>query len=51
MALDLKAVLAATQRLTRGRVRGKQVLASWSQVIEYCRAAMAFGEREQFRML
>jgi DNA repair protein RadC len=51
VALDLKTVLAAAQRLTRGRVRGKQVLGSWSQVIEYCRAAMAFAEREQFRIL
>jgi DNA repair protein RadC len=51
VALDLKTVLAAAQRITRGRVRGKQVLGSWSQVIEYCRAAMAFAEREQFRIL
>jgi DNA repair protein RadC len=27
------------------------VLASWSSVLEYCRAAMAFAEREQFRIL
>ncbi len=51
VALDLKAVLAAAQRLTRGRVLGKQVLSSWTEVLDYCRATMAFAEREQFRIL
>jgi DNA repair protein RadC len=51
VALDLKIVLAAAQRLTRGRVQGKQVLSSWSDVIDYCRAAMAFADKEQFRIL
>ena len=27
------------------------VLASWTAVLDYCRTAMAFGEREQFRLL
>ena len=27
------------------------ILSSWSAVIEYCRAAMAFSEKEQFRVL
>jgi DNA repair protein RadC len=27
------------------------VLSSWSAVIDYCRAAMAFSEKEQFRLL
>jgi len=44
-------VLAAAQRLTRGRVAGKEILSSWSEVIEYCRAAMAFADREQLRIL
>jgi len=51
VALDLKLVLAAAQRLTRGRVAGKEILSSWSEVIEYCRAAMAFADREQLRIL
>jgi DNA repair protein RadC len=29
----------------------RPVLASWAAVIDYCRAAMAFEEREQFRIL
>ena len=51
IALDLRAVAAAGRRLARGAVAQRPVLASWSAVIEYCRAAMAFAEREQFRLL
>ncbi len=48
---DLKLIHAAAVRLTSGAVRGKRVLSSWSAVLEYCRAAMAFEEKEQFRIL
>jgi DNA repair protein RadC len=48
---EIKIVQAAAERLSRGRVRSRQVLASWSSVLDYCRAAMAFSEREQFRVL
>ncbi|MCB1427606.1 MAG: DNA repair protein RadC [Nitratireductor sp.] len=48
---DLKIIHAAAIALTGGQVRGKTVLGSWTQVLEYCRAAMAFEEREQFRIL
>ncbi len=50
-ALDLKIAAAAAQRLTKGSVSKRQVLSSWASVIEYCRAAMAFAEREEFRIL
>lgn len=50
-AIDLKIAAAAAQRLTKGSVSKRQVLASWASVIEYCRAAMAFSEREEFRIL
>jgi DNA repair protein RadC len=50
-ALDLKIAAAAAQRLTKGSVAKRQVLSSWTSVIEYCRAAMAFAEREEFRIL
>jgi DNA repair protein RadC len=50
-AIDLKIAAAAAQRLTKGSVSKRQVLASWASVIEYCRAAMAFAEREEFRIL
>jgi DNA repair protein RadC len=49
--LDLKIVEAAARRLARGAVAKRPVLSSWSAVIEYCRTAMAFAEREQFRIL
>ena len=48
---DLKVVEAAGRRLARGEVAKRPVLGSWSAVLEYCRAAMAFAEREQFRLL
>ena len=35
----------------KSEIRNKPVLSSWSQVIDYCRAAMAHGEIEQFRIL
>jgi len=51
VALDLKIVAAAGGRLARGAVAKRPVLASWSQVLEYCRTVMAFAEREHFRVL
>ena len=51
VALDLKVVAAASQRMARGEIKGREILSSWDKVIGYCRAAMAFEEREQFRIL
>jgi DNA repair protein RadC len=51
VALDLKVIAAAAHRMLRSDLKAKQVLSSWMQVIDYCRAAMAFEEREQFRIL
>jgi DNA repair protein RadC len=51
VAADLKIVAAAGQRLAKGQVTKRAVLGSWSSVIDYCRAAMAFEVREQFRIL
>ena len=48
---ELKIVQAAAQRLARGEVRKRPVLSSWSAVLDYCRAAMAFADKEQFRIL
>jgi DNA repair protein RadC len=50
-ALDLKIVEAAGRELAKGAIGKRQVLASWSSVIDYCRAAMAFSDKEQFRIL
>ena len=48
---DLKIVQAAASRLARGQVQRKPVLSSWSAVLDYCRTAMAFEDKEQFRIL
>jgi DNA repair protein RadC len=50
-AFDLKLVAASAQRIAKGGVAKRQVLSSWASVIEYCRTAMAFAEREEFRIL
>lgn len=50
-ALDLKIVAAAALRMARSEIKGREILSSWSNVLDYCRAAMAFEEREQFRIL
>jgi DNA repair protein RadC len=48
---DLKIVHAAASRIARGQVRKRPVLSSWSSVLDYCRTAMAFADKEQFRIL
>jgi DNA repair protein RadC len=48
---EIKLIRAAALRLTQGEVRKRPLLSSWSQVAEYCRAAMGFEAREQFRIL
>ena len=48
---DLKLVAASAQRLTRIEVMNKPVLSSWSAILDYCRAGMAFEMQEQFRIL
>ena len=49
--VQLKAVQAAATRLTRGEIRRRPVLSSWSAVLDYCRTSMAFAEKELFRIL
>ena len=48
---EIKLVEAAARRLLKGAVRKRVALASWAAVIDYCRAAMAFAEVEEFRIL
>ena len=48
---ELKIVQAAASRLVRGAVKKRPVLSSWSSVLDYCRTAQAFADREQFRVL
>ncbi|MCW6509337.1 RadC family protein [Lichenifustis flavocetrariae] len=49
--VELKIVAAAAQQLVKGSVADRTVLGSWAAVIDYCRVAMAFVEREEFRIL
>jgi DNA repair protein RadC len=48
---ELKLIRAAALRLSKGEIAERPVLASWNAIIDYCRAAMAFEEREHFRLL
>jgi DNA repair protein RadC len=51
VALDLKLIASVAQRMLKSELREKQVLSSWSAVIDYCHAAMAYETTEQFRIL
>jgi DNA repair protein RadC len=48
---ELKIVQAAARRLLRGAIQKRPVLSSWSSVLNYCRSAQGFADREQFRVL
>ena len=48
---ELKIVQAAAHRFLRGELSDRRVLSSWSAVLDYCRAAQAFAEKEKFRIL
>jgi DNA repair protein RadC len=48
---ELKLVRAASLRLMKNGFINRPLLGSWSAILEYCRAAMAFEHREQFRIL
>ncbi|MCP5366854.1 MAG: DNA repair protein RadC [Hyphomicrobiales bacterium] len=47
----LKVVQAAALRLGREQVMNKPVLSSWHQLMDYCRASMAYEKVERFRVL
>ncbi len=49
--MQLKLVRAGALRLMQGGIMQRPVLASWMAVLDYCRAAMGFEAREQFRIL
>jgi DNA repair protein RadC len=48
---DLKILEASARRLAKGEVAKRPVLSSWTSVLDYCRTAMAFMDKEQFRLL
>ncbi|HTP92827.1 MAG TPA: DNA repair protein RadC [Xanthobacteraceae bacterium] len=49
--VELKIVQAASSRMLRGEVKRRRVLSSWASVLDYCRTAQAFADKEQFRVL
>ncbi|MCD2171352.1 RadC family protein [Rhizobium sp. C4] len=51
VATDIKLIASTAHRMLKSELKGKKVLASWSSVVEYCHAAMAYETREQFRIL
>lgn len=51
VAAQLKIVEAAALRLSRTRLLGRPALASWKALIDYCAAAMARAQKEEFRVL
>ncbi|HEV7310497.1 RadC family protein [Ensifer sp.] len=51
VALDLKLISTIGHRTLKSELHQKQVLSSWSAVIDYCHAAMAYETKEQFRIL
>jgi DNA repair protein RadC len=48
---EFKIVEASAKRFAKGAARKRLRIGAWSEVIDYCRTAMAFGEREEFRVL
>jgi DNA repair protein RadC len=48
---EFKVVEAAAHRLIKGQLQSRPVLSSWSAVLDYVRAAQAFAEKEQLRIL
>ena len=48
---EFKVVEAAAQQLLKGKAVKRTPLGSWTAVIDYCRAKMAYEKREIFRVL
>ena len=48
---EFKIVEASAQRFAKGVAKKRLPLGSWREVVDYCRTAMAFSEREEFRIL
>jgi DNA repair protein RadC len=48
---EIKLIAATASRVAKGQLKQRTVLSSWTTVIDYCRTAMAFADKEQFRIL
>ncbi|MEM9031216.1 MAG: DNA repair protein RadC [Pseudomonadota bacterium] len=49
--LQLRIAEAIARRMAQAKVLRRDVVSSWSDLIEYCRTSMAHRETEQFRIL
>ena len=48
---ELKLIQAAALRLSRRAILNRPALTSWTAVLDYCHASMAYHAKEQFRIL
>lgn len=48
---ELKLIKTAAERMTRGEIKSRPALSSWSGVLDYLRLAQGFEDREHFRIL
>ena len=48
---QLKLIAATADRIAKSEIKRAVALASWSDVIDYCRSSMAFADKEKFRVL
>ncbi len=49
--VELKIVAEAVKRFTKVNIQNRPAMGSFSAVLEYCRTAMAYLDREEFRIL
>lgn len=50
-ALDLKILQAGALKLGQESILNRPILSSWTALLDYCRGAMQYEEKEQFRVL
>ena len=48
---EIKLIAAAASRIAKGQLKARTMLSSWATLIDYCRTAMAFADKEQLRVL
>jgi DNA repair protein RadC len=48
---EFRLIAAAAKRFAKGAAKKRLPIGSWSELIDYCRTAMAFADREEFRIL
>ncbi|MEP1229425.1 MAG: DNA repair protein RadC [Litorimonas sp.] len=51
IALDLQILKAAATKFSKESILSRPILSSWTALLDYCRSAMQFETKEQFRVL